>query len=51
MELLKLIVQPVLIERDDDGAIVGERLLEPIACYTTDQLLELFERIAAELAG
>ena len=50
-ELLKLVVQAIALERDDDGKIVGERAADPIAVYTLDQLFELRASIEAQLAA
>lgn len=51
LELLKLIVQPVVLERDEDGRVVGERLGEPTALYTAEQLTEYREAIERELVA
>jgi hypothetical protein len=50
LEFLKVIVQPVALERDDDGTIVAERPGEPVALYTLDHVVEFVERLQLELA-
>ena len=50
MELLKVVVQPVVLERDDDGKIVREHIGEPAAIYTLDQLHQYVENLAASVA-
>jgi hypothetical protein len=47
LELIKVIVQPVVLERDGRGRIVGERLGEPQSLYSDEQLLE-FMRLVRE---
>jgi hypothetical protein len=49
VELLKFVVQPVLVERDDDNIIVGERVGEPTAVYTDSQLIEFVDTVRAEV--
>ena len=48
-ELLKVIVQPVVIVRDPAGAIVGERIGESTAVYSLEQLAEFVEAVKREL--
>ena len=48
-ELLKVIVQPVVIVRDPAGAIVGERIGESPALYNLVQLAEFVEARSREL--
>ena len=50
LELLKVIVQPVILERDPDGCIIGERLAEPHAIYDLAQLADYIEAIREQLA-
>lgn len=50
-ELLKVLVQPVAIERDDDGNIIGERVGETTALYSIEQTSEFIERLRNELAN
>ena len=38
LELIKIIVQPVALERDPDGNIIGERIGEPVPLFTPEQL-------------
>lgn len=51
LEFLKIIVQAALIERDDDGEVVGERLSEPTALYTTDQIVNFIDSLKSELVN
>jgi hypothetical protein len=38
LELIKIMVQPVVLERDPDGNITGERIGDPVALFTPEQL-------------
>jgi len=38
LELLKVMVQPVVLERDPDGNITGEKIGDPVALFTPEQL-------------
>jgi len=38
LKFLKIIVQAVVLEVDDDGNIIGERISEPQPIYTLDQM-------------
>jgi len=49
LELLKVIVQPVLLERDEDGAIVGEKVGEPVPIYDPDTIAEYVTTIRLEV--
>jgi hypothetical protein len=49
LELLKIIVQPVVLERDDDGHPLGERLGEATAFYDADSIVGYIEAIRGEL--
>lgn len=51
LELLKVIVQPVVLERGDDGEILGERLGDPVPLYTQAHVEEFFEGIRTQLAA
>jgi hypothetical protein len=48
-ELLKVIVQPVLLERDELGCIVGERVVESVAIYDLGQLAEYVDAFREQL--
>jgi len=48
-EFLKFIVQPVVIERADDGSITGERVGEPTPAYSREQLIEFADAVLREL--
>lgn len=50
LELLKVIVQPVVIERDQDGNILGERTGETVALFTPESLPDYVEALRAGLA-
>jgi hypothetical protein len=49
LEFLKVIVQPVALERDDDGKIIGEKLSEPTALYSAEQVAEFMQKLEIEL--
>jgi hypothetical protein len=51
LELLKIVVQPVLIERDEGGRITGEQVGEAAALYTAEQLDAFVKAIRADLSG
>lgn len=38
-ELVKLLVQAVALERDDEGQVTGEAISEARACYTLEELV------------
>jgi hypothetical protein len=48
-ELLKTIVQAVVIERNDEGLITGEKLSDPVAVYSNEQYNEYVASIKASL--
>jgi hypothetical protein len=50
VQLLKFIVQPVMIEFDDNDLVVGERVGEPQPAYGVDALIEYAESARRELA-
>jgi hypothetical protein len=50
IEALKVVYQLVVIEKDDDGNIVGEHPQEPVTLYPT-QFGELEQRIETTLAS
>lgn len=47
LRVLKYVVQPVLIEEDDDGNIVGEQTLTVATIYDPAQ----FDRVVGEVAA
>lgn len=49
VELLKVLVQPVVLERDADGAILGERVGEVTPLYSAEQLAEFVEHLHVEI--
>jgi hypothetical protein len=49
VELLKVLVQPIVLERDAGGAIVGERVGEPTALYALDDVARFVETLELEL--
>ena len=51
LELLKVIVRAVVLERDEDGRIVGERLSEPEALYSVEQYDQWLANVRAQLNG
>ena len=48
-EFLKFIVQPVLLEREDNGVIIGERVGEPTAVYSREQLIEFADEVLRQV--
>jgi len=50
-ELLKVIVRAVMLERDEHGQIVGERLSDPAVAYTPEQLAELVATLCTQLVS
>jgi hypothetical protein len=50
LELLKVMVQPVVLERDEHGAVIGERLGEATALYGRAQVLEFLDALEGSLA-
>jgi hypothetical protein len=51
LELLKVVVRAVVLERDEDGNVTGERLTEPVVLYNLDQYEEFVTNLRAELGG
>jgi len=51
LELLKVLVQPVVLERDEDGNVVGERVGEVVPLYTSDQIGEFVQQLKDQLAA
>jgi hypothetical protein len=49
LELLKVMVQPVVLERDADGRIVGEKVGEPVALFTPEQLPEFVAELRQQI--
>ena len=49
LELLKVVVQPVAIERDPDGRVTGEKLGEAVSLYTPDSLVEFVAKLRQEI--
>jgi hypothetical protein len=49
LELVKVMVQPVAIERDADGRIVGERFGDPVALFTPEQLPEYVAQLRQQI--
>jgi len=49
LELLKIMVQPVVLERGEDGDIVGERVGEVIALYAPEQIYEFVRLLKSQL--
>jgi hypothetical protein len=46
-EFVKVVVQAVALERDDDGNIIGEQLSEAVALYTPEQIAQYVENLRA----
>jgi hypothetical protein len=51
IEPFKYLVQPVAIERDQDGHITREVAGETVAVYSLEQATALIERFELELAA
>jgi hypothetical protein len=49
LELVKLLVQVVALERDADGKIIGEKLSEPTALYDLDTVSDFVENLRREI--
>lgn len=49
VELLKVLVQPIVLERDDAGAIVRERFGEPVPLYSLADVAGFVATVEAEL--
>lgn len=49
-ELVKIVCQAVAVQRDGDR-IVGEVTAAPVACYSPEELVLLFERAQGEIAA
>jgi hypothetical protein len=50
LELLKVIVQPVILERNEDGKIIGEQAANAQPLYSEDEVREFFALIESEVA-
>lgn len=50
LEVFKFMVQAVVVERDEQGEIIGEKVTEPVALYTAEKLAEWAMRFPDELA-
>jgi ectoine hydroxylase-related dioxygenase (phytanoyl-CoA dioxygenase family) len=48
-EFLKFIIQPVVLERDESGRIVGEQVLDPSPAYSVAQVQEMFDNLNERL--
>ena len=51
LELLKVVVRAVVIERDEDGNITGEQLTEPQPLYSPDEYEQWLADLRAQLAA
>jgi hypothetical protein len=49
LEFLKVLVQPVALERDSEGQIIGEKVGEPVALFTPEQLSEYVAQLRGEI--
>ena len=50
VELLKLVVIPVVLERDGAGQVISERSGEPSPVFSRDQLLTFWDVVQTALA-
>jgi hypothetical protein len=48
-ELIKIVCTAVVLIKDKDGIIVGESTSEPIACYSSDDMVAFFLRVKKEV--
>jgi hypothetical protein len=48
-ELLKVVVQPVVLERDPDGQIIGEKIGDPVSLFTPEQLPEYVSELRRQI--
>ena len=48
-ELLKVFIQPVVIERNAEGKIVGEKVGDPIAAYTVEDIQKVYAKLEETL--
>jgi hypothetical protein len=51
LELIKVLVQPVAIERNNEGQIIGERTGEAVAIFTLEQLTEYVNELRRQING
>jgi hypothetical protein len=49
LEFNKLVVQPVVIERDADGRITGERIFDPTPIHTEEQAVEFMRTLRSSI--
>jgi hypothetical protein len=49
LELIKIMVQPVALERDPDGNIIGEKVGDPVALFTPEQLPEYVAQLREQI--
>jgi len=49
LELIKIMVQPVALERDPDGNVIGEKVGDPVALFTPEQLPEYVAQLREQI--
>jgi hypothetical protein len=49
LEFLKVVVQPVVLERNEEGQVVKEQVGEPTPLYSIEQITEFMEKLRIEL--
>jgi hypothetical protein len=49
LELIKVLVQPVAIERNSEGQIIGERTGEAVALFTLEQLTDYVAELRRQI--
>jgi hypothetical protein len=49
LELVKILVQPVAIERDADGKIMGEKVGEPVALFDLDAVSDYVAQLRSAI--
>jgi len=51
LELLKMVCQPVVLERDENGVAISEKVGEPVPIFTTDQFINFTEELRSQIAA
>lgn len=49
LELLKVFVQPIVLERDESGTIVGEKVGEAQPCYSLEEVVSFAEKLRSAI--
>lgn len=51
VRLLKYMVQVVLLEEDEQGEVMGERLAEPVVFYSEEALVEWLPKVKEQITA